>query len=253
MNCLYCGKETFLDIGFVTDGKVSVCNICATKHSLFDFATNLENLKIDSPIKRMFSESIISNQSDLSDLIKEMENKSALNAEYGKAVIDNYQKKKPVMALPYGMKVADIENDDMEQREREDAFEITDDVKTRVDGLLYVCRVLWESTHDKKQVYIKYVCLAEELSKQYGVSISDLGLVEPAYVYSDGTIKEVPNVVLASGSAWSDEECELHDDIENMSEDDFLNKYVDNQEALLAWQDYHLQFDNTSDIPYLEV
>lgn len=219
MNCMYCGNETFFDIGFVTDGKVSVCNNCATKHTLFEFATDLENMKIESSVKRMFSESLTfewSDQSDLTEQWEEMENKNALKIEY----------------------------DDTAQCERDAAFEITDDVKGRVEGLFDVCRIVWESTHDRKQVHEKYDNLVKNLSKQYGVSIRALGLIEPAYVYSDGTIREIPDSLLMGGGTLTDDECEMEDDIENMSEEDFLSKYVDNQEALMAWQDYHSQVES---------
>ena len=123
-------------------------------------------------------------------------------------------------------------------------FERTDETERRVDELLEVCRTKWDECHDKDEVYKLHERLADELVKEYKVPRTALGIDEPAYVRSDGTIGEVPTSILMGGGAGiTFEEIELQDDIENMSEDDFLSKYTDNQDALMQYQDWHKQFN----------
>lgn len=121
-----------------------------------------------------------------------------------------------------------------------DKFELTDDIKRRVDGLYEVCAVKWKECHDKDEVYKLHERLADELVKEYKVPKAALGIAEPAYVRSDGEIHNVPDSILMGGGANIPfEEFELQDDIENMSEDDFLSKYVDNPDALAQYQEWN--------------
>lgn len=125
-----------------------------------------------------------------------------------------------------------------------DEFKLTDDIVRRVDGLYEICAAKWKECHNKDEVYNLHERLADELVVEYKVPRPVLGIAEPAYVRSDGTISSVPDSILMGGGANIPfEEFELQDDIENMSEDDFLSKYVDNQDALMQYQDWHKHFN----------
>ena len=72
------------------------------------------------------------------------------------------------------------------------------------------------------------------------ILLTDIESGDPVYTRSDGTVAAVPNVILASGGAATAAECELQDDIENMSQPDFFSKYADNSPALDAYiSTYH--------------
>lgn len=120
------------------------------------------------------------------------------------------------------------------------SFELTDEIKQRVEGLYEACAAKWEECHDKDEVYKLHQRLAGELVNEYKVPCRALGIAEPAYVRSDGTIHEVSGSLVEGGcSNTSFEEIELQEDIECMSEDDFLSKYVDNPDALEEYQEWH--------------
>ena len=56
--CIMCGAEVFKDIGYVTDGKIFVCDRCAESHSLTRIITRIENSGCDSNLKSCYSASI---------------------------------------------------------------------------------------------------------------------------------------------------------------------------------------------------
>lgn len=202
--CLMCGKKVAQYPGYVTEGTICICNECADANSLTRIMTRIENLGINSVLKSVFSMPI---ETD-AGLVNQTE-EFQLSTDYAGLV-----------------------------NQTTDVINVTD-IKRRVDGVYDVCRVLWESSHDKKAVRDKYSELAGRLVEETDFSMGELGLPDPPYIRSDGTIGEVPASILSGGGSPTDEECELVDDIMIMSQDDFYSKYADNVAALNEWHDYH--------------
>lgn len=220
--CVICGQPI---LGYWFEvGKRNVCQSCAASTTVYDlFQRDIIDMKPD-----IFDGEAILVTKEVADYMAE---KSQLNTEYGMAVDKNNSP------------------DTMSSKEEFDwdyvnKFELTDDIKRRVDGLYEVCAAKWEECHDKDEVFKLHERLADKLVKEYKVPKSALSIAEPAYVRSDGTIGCVPgSILMGGGKGVTNEECELQDDIENMSEDDFLSKYVDNSSALAEYQDWHKQFN----------
>lgn len=207
VTCIMCRKQVNSYPGYVTDGIVSVCNVCAASNSLARIMTRIENLEIEANLKSVFAEMVDADYSLVDQTNGRVElDKSKLDAKAG---------------------LVDQTNDTVE----------FSPIKERVEGLIDVCRVVWESSHNKQAVYDKFAELANHLSDETSFSISELGLPDPAYIRSDGTISEVPASILASGNNLSFEEIELEDDIMHMSQGDFYSKYANNMVALNAYYD----------------
>lgn len=250
-NCIMCGKTVNNYPGYITDGVISVCNECAASNSLMRIMTRIQNSGKPANLKGVFSPLIevgLVNQTngERVELDKgKLDAKRELNEKYGMAVnaytdkeledVEAYNSKyQPGSEFMNGVK-GYLESGLVNQTDDEFSS-----IKERVEGLFDVCRVVWESSHDKKAVYNKFTELAKRLSEETDFSIRELGLPDPAYVRSDGSIDEVPASILSGGgSNLSFEEIEIGDDIENMSQEDFYSKYVDNQAALNMWHDYH--------------
>ena len=65
--CIMCGAEVFKYIGYVTDGKIFVCDRCAESHSLTRIMTRVENSGCDSNLKSCYAAPIeagLVNQTD---------------------------------------------------------------------------------------------------------------------------------------------------------------------------------------------
>lgn len=245
-NCIMCGKSADNYPGYITDGVIAVCNNCAASNSLTRIMTRIENLGLSANLKSVFSPLIevgLVNQTDEHvELDKgKLDAKRELNEKYGMVVHvytdegrEDKDKYQPDSDYMNGVK-AYLESGLVNQTD--EAGNIAD-IKQRVDGLYDVCRILWESSHDKCKVRDKYSELVKRLTEETGFSTRELGLPDPPYIRNDGTIGEVPASILSGGYS-TDEDCELEDDIETMSQDDFYSKYAGNLDALNAYHDYN--------------
>lgn len=52
MNCIFCNTELYTDESYVTDGKICVCNMCASRHTLYETAVFVANHSMESNIIR---------------------------------------------------------------------------------------------------------------------------------------------------------------------------------------------------------
>ncbi len=142
--CLFCEKELTSDMGYITDGKIDVCMLCAGRYTLNEVYLRVASYDVDSNIQRVFTPAFEANENGLTGQ--------------------------------------------------------TDTVETDV----------------------------------------------PTYTRSDGFIAEVPasviagvTSVIAGVDSITDSECELVDDIENLSEEDFMSKYTDNPSAIDSYMEFH--------------
>ena len=68
--CLFCEKELTSDMGYITDGKISVCMLCAGRYTLNEAFLRVTSNGVDSNIQRVFVsafESGLTGQTDVTD------------------------------------------------------------------------------------------------------------------------------------------------------------------------------------------
>lgn len=53
--CIFCGNDLASYDGYVTDGKMGVCNLCAGRYTISHLMTRLKLHKIDSTLKKVFT------------------------------------------------------------------------------------------------------------------------------------------------------------------------------------------------------
>ena len=59
MKCIFCDVELYADESYVTDGKICVCNMCASRHSLYETAVFISNRSVDSYLMRHDSDMLV--------------------------------------------------------------------------------------------------------------------------------------------------------------------------------------------------
>lgn len=57
--CVMCGKAVNAYPGYVTDGKVFVCDECAASNSLIRVVTRIENVGLSANLKSVFSDAVV--------------------------------------------------------------------------------------------------------------------------------------------------------------------------------------------------
>ena len=63
MNCIMCGNEVHADVGYVTDGKVYICDDCAESNSLPLIMTRIHNSGVESNLVSVWTPAVEANAS----------------------------------------------------------------------------------------------------------------------------------------------------------------------------------------------
>lgn len=213
--CIMCGAEVFKDIGYVTDGKIFVCDRCAESHSLTRIMTRIENSGCESNLKSCYSAPIengLVNQTESDEFPKPQghisdcpflpcdncqfyygEIDSCMVGEYRYTPTDEERKK---LVAAYGEEGAD------------DFFKPS---------------------------------FGDDITKEIA---EDIFIMSPSDFISKYADNE--SAIIAYNGYNSDSitgeflvNKELEHDLENMSEEDFTSKYCDSPSALEQWLESH--------------